>query len=225
MAVGEGDHGGQGGGPWQSGSGGHSSQGVGTSCSSGTQFRPRPQGRETWAGSINLWPLGVHEHFLDIIHLRPQGKAGSSLSQVPRTSVSQFALEKPRSQLCHFVGGPLAWPGSLLEMPVRDGGVPHPRDENLQLTKILRGLEYTPHCEKCCTNALVRITQTRCFSPPVARQDSGGGETRTFQNSHACSSPQNAVPGGQASTVPGSAQRFWGQGRDTLAQTTNLCPG
>ena len=54
------------------------------------QFRPRPQGRETGAGSINLWPLGAHEHFLDITHLRPRGKAGFCLSQVPRTSVSQL---------------------------------------------------------------------------------------------------------------------------------------
>ena len=67
------------------------------------------------------------------------------------------ALEKPRSQLCHFVGGPLAWPGSLLEMPVRDGGVPHPGDENLQLTKILRGLEYTPHCKNA---ALTRWSES-----------------------------------------------------------------
>lgn len=83
-------HDGRGGGPRWSGSGDHSSQGGGTSCSSGTQFRPRPQGRETRVGSINLWPLGVHEYFLDITHLRPRGKAGSSLSQVPRTSVSQL---------------------------------------------------------------------------------------------------------------------------------------
>lgn len=74
-AVMEGDHGGRGG---------------GTSPRSGTQFRPRPQGRETGAGSINLWPLGAHKHFLDITHLRPRGKAGSCLSQVPRTSVSQL---------------------------------------------------------------------------------------------------------------------------------------
>ena len=80
-------HGSWGGGPRWSG--------RGASCSSGTQFRPRPQGRETRAESITLWPLGVHEHFLDITHLRPQGKAGSSLSQVPRTSVSQLDPWEP----------------------------------------------------------------------------------------------------------------------------------
>lgn len=105
-------------------------------------------------------------------------------------------LEKPRSQPCHFVGGPLAWPASLLETLVRDGGVPQPGDENLQLTKVLRGLEYTPHCEKSHAKALSRIIQTRCFSPPAAHQDRRGGEARTFQNSHACTSPQDAAPGG-----------------------------
>lgn len=95
---GTGDQGGRGrgttavgeGGPRHSWRGDHDGRGGGTSPRSSTQFRPRPQGRETGAGSINLWPLGAHKHFLDITHLRPRGKAVSCLSQVPRTSVSQL---------------------------------------------------------------------------------------------------------------------------------------
>ena len=137
---------------------------------------------------------------------------------------SLCALEKPRSQPCHFVGGRLAWPGSLLEMPVRDRGVPHPGDEKLQLTKVLRGLEYTPHCEKSCTNALGRIIQTRCFSPPAAHQDHAVGRQELFKTPTRVPPHRTPLQGaGQA--VPGSAQHFWGQGRDVLAQTTNLCLG
>ena len=89
-AVVEGDHGGRGRGTTAFVEGGPRGWGGGTSPRSSTQFRPRPQGRETGAGSINLWPLGAHKHFLDITHLRPRGKADSCLSQVPRTSVSQL---------------------------------------------------------------------------------------------------------------------------------------
>ena len=178
-AVGKGSHGGQRGGLWWSGRGDHGSQrggatevregahggpGVGPSRRSSTvQTQTSRERNRGW----EYQPLASWCTRTLSGHHPPQAPRQGWFLSVPgpqdlcESIRSLGTLEKPRSQPCHFVGGPLAWPGSLLEMPIRDGGVPHPGDENLQLTKVLRGLEYTPHCEKSCANALGRIIQTR----------------------------------------------------------------